>query len=227
MESVGERIRQVRISKGITQADLAAALDTTTAAISRYELSQRELRFEQVQAIANELGVSVFELYGFPSERQMWMENAKKTLVAVDKQIQHNLEMEQGPDEMQITLRVNEGLKLAAEEIERQLQDEMNTAVSMHWIQVRATQTTHSDITAETTKTQQTDPVSKQRSKRLDNLIRMFNQYPDDAQNRILEVVSTFECLTSAGQKRAVGRIKELAEIPRYQSNGAKQGDGS
>lgn len=214
MESVGERIRQVRMEKGITQADLAEVLETTATAVSRYESGKRELRFEQVQAIAGVLGVSVFELYGFPSERQMWIENSQRAVALMRKQIQHNLD--ENPDEL--TLKINEGIQLAADEIERQLQAEINTASAMHRIQVQADAA--NQVTDEGTLegSQQITPVNKQRNRRLDSLMRMFGEYPDDVQNRILDVVLTFSKLTSAGQKRAVARVKELAEVPRYQA---------
>ena len=51
MDSVGERIKQIRNSKGITQAELADALGTTKATISRYESDKRELRSAQVQLL--------------------------------------------------------------------------------------------------------------------------------------------------------------------------------
>lgn len=214
MDSVGQRIKGIRISKGITQADLANALDTTTAAISRYELGKRELRFAQVQTIAELLGVSVFELYGFPSEQQIQMENSQKILSLIEKQIQNN--QEGSPDETAV--RVNEGLRLAAEEIGKELQTKIKLAAVAHKAQVQASLITQSDEAKGPAESPQADPATKLQNKRVDDLVSMFTAYPRDAQNRILDVVSTFGKLNSVGQKRAVGRIKELAELPRYQA---------
>lgn len=213
MHSVGERIRQIRTTKGITQADLADALGTTTAAVSRYELGLRELRFEQVQVIAGVLGVSVFELYGFPSEQQIWIENTQKAVSVMRKYLQDNLD--ENPDE--ITRQVNEGIQLAADEMERQLKAEINMASVMHGIQVRANVAQQILDSQSHKLPQKITPVNKPRNKRLDNLITLFSEYPDDAQNRILEVMSVFAKLSSTGQKQAVKRVKELAELAKYQ----------
>lgn len=40
--TTGERIKKARIDRGLTQDDLAKALRTTKAAVSRYELNQRQ-----------------------------------------------------------------------------------------------------------------------------------------------------------------------------------------
>jgi len=67
MASIGENIRQARIHKGLTQAELAAEVKTTKAAISRYESNTREPRQDQLKEIADALGVSVAYLEGYES----------------------------------------------------------------------------------------------------------------------------------------------------------------
>lgn len=67
MASIGENIRQARIHKGLTQAELAAEVKTTKAAISRYESNSREPRQDQLKEIADALGVSVAYLEGYES----------------------------------------------------------------------------------------------------------------------------------------------------------------
>ncbi len=49
---IGEKIKEYRVKKGMTQGELAKAIGSTTAAISRYELGQREARYSQLQAMA-------------------------------------------------------------------------------------------------------------------------------------------------------------------------------
>lgn len=213
MYSVGERIKKIRLSKGITQADLADSLDTTTAAISRYELGKRELRFAQVQTIAEVLGVSVFELYGFPSEQQIQLENYQKMVDRAKEYFQHKL-MEK-PDET--TQELDESFRLAFEDIEAELRGAISIAAIMHKSQVQETLHSHPDEEQTSLAPPKLDTASKRRNKRVDSLVSMFIGYPVDVQNRLLDVVSIFGQLNSVGQKHAVGRIKELAELPRYQ----------
>lgn len=72
--TTGERIKKARIDRGLTQDDLAKALRTTKAAVSRYELNQRQLRVEQLNIIAKLTGVSVFELAGITSQKREELE---------------------------------------------------------------------------------------------------------------------------------------------------------
>lgn len=214
MDSVGERIKQLRISKGITQAELAESIGTTKGVISRYEQGKRELRFAQAQGIANFLGVSVFDLYGVPSEKQMWIENSQNLLAKLKEQIQRN--SEENPDKMM--LEMDDILRAEADRIEKELQTEAYLATIAHRAEVAAALMSQPDEAKGPTELPRVDPATKLQNKRVDDLVSMFTAYPRDAQNRILDIVSTFGQLSSVGQKHAVGRIKELAELPRYQA---------
>lgn len=206
MISVGERIRQLRITKGVTQEELAAALNTTKAAISRYELSQRELRFSQSQAIAEALGVSVFELYGFPSEQQQQINSTVNALNIMKEKLQ------QAEKNSKATPEQIKGARQIIADTEQYLQEQVSAAVTTD-AQIRSGL---SQSVAEQSMAQGV-AMTKQSEKRFNTLLQIFYRLPDDGQNRAVELLSTFEKLTSAGQKRAVGRVKELAEIPRYQ----------
>lgn len=61
--SLGERIKQIRVRKNMTQDALAEAAGITKASVSNYERNQRQPQYPAVQAIANALGVSVSELF--------------------------------------------------------------------------------------------------------------------------------------------------------------------
>ena len=76
--TTGERIKKARIDRGLTQDDLAKALRTTKAAVSRYELNQRQLRVEQLNIIAKLTGVSVFELAGITSQKREELERVSQ-----------------------------------------------------------------------------------------------------------------------------------------------------
>ena len=62
MPTLGKRIKAFRLQRGFTQEQLATALNTTKAAISRYEANKRQPRYEQIIEIANILNVQVVDL---------------------------------------------------------------------------------------------------------------------------------------------------------------------
>ena len=66
--TIGERIREERKSCGISMAELGRRIGVTAAAVSRYELGQRELTIDTIERIANALGIHVFDLVGIGSE---------------------------------------------------------------------------------------------------------------------------------------------------------------
>lgn len=213
MDSVGERIKRIRISKGITQAELADALGTTKATISRYESDKRELRSAQAQNIADFLGVSVFELYGVPSQQQIILERQQKIADRAKEMKQCNIE---GATTEEL-LKRNEELQTIIDSFEKERQNILNALIVAHNSQVKVNILAQAENENALNKEPQPEPAITQRNKRIDNLISMFNLYPYDVQIRILDIVSTFGRLNSVGQKHAVGRIKELAELPRYQ----------
>lgn len=62
MSTLGERIKAARIRSGMTQEQLAAVLNTTKAAVSRYEAGKREPHLEQLSKIAKATNTYVSEL---------------------------------------------------------------------------------------------------------------------------------------------------------------------
>lgn len=62
--TTGEKIRSKRKAMGLSMADLGEKVGLTAAAISRYELSQREPKVETLIKIAEVLGVTVSYLLG-------------------------------------------------------------------------------------------------------------------------------------------------------------------
>lgn len=57
--TIGERIKQVRNAKGLTQKQLGAISGTSEITIRQYELGKRQPRLEQLQRIAEALGTTV------------------------------------------------------------------------------------------------------------------------------------------------------------------------
>lgn len=228
--SIGARIKQIRVSRGITQAELADAIGTTKVTISRYELDKRELRFEQAQKIADFLGVSIFELYGFPSDKKQYFDDERKRVLQMEKVIQYL--SEEDPSEEAVKIREIMGLthdekgrsemiawlQKTHDEQENDLKSAVNIAVMAHKSLVSADPSSRPDKEDSVEGGLRPDSEIKQGNKRVNRLISLFTAYPYGVQTRIIDIVETFVKLNSVGQKHAVGRIKELAELPRYQA---------
>lgn len=69
MDTMGARIKSARQKAGLSQEDLARALNATKSAISKYEKGLRQPRIEQLEAIAATLGVSVAYILGYETEK--------------------------------------------------------------------------------------------------------------------------------------------------------------
>lgn len=57
--TAGDRIKEARELAGLTQEDLGKRLGVTGVAVMRYEKGLRQPRLEQLQAIADALGVDI------------------------------------------------------------------------------------------------------------------------------------------------------------------------
>lgn len=63
--SIGKRIQEARIKKGITQAQLAQSLGVSPVMISQYEHDKRKPKWETLQKIASALNISTAYLFGW------------------------------------------------------------------------------------------------------------------------------------------------------------------
>ncbi len=70
--SVGEKIREVRKQQGLSMAELGKRLGITAAAISRYELGQRQIRIDTLRRIAAALNADWLDLIP-EDERGNWI----------------------------------------------------------------------------------------------------------------------------------------------------------
>jgi len=76
--NLGDAIRNARQQCGMTQEELAAKLDTTKSAISKYELGKREPSLEQLRKIAIAIGVTISDLV----DHEYWSRVPKAELQA-------------------------------------------------------------------------------------------------------------------------------------------------
>lgn len=107
--SIGKRIKQIRLEKGLTQNELAEAAGVTMAAVSRYELGQRVPRPKVIVAIANALGVSPFSLASVPAEQRQYFEK-------LDHKLNYMMNKADEQDDSEKKERVRE-MKSAADEV--------------------------------------------------------------------------------------------------------------
>lgn len=59
---IGQRIRQVRLEKDMSQTDLALAMDTSRNVISRWETGENAIRLDSLLRLSEELQVSPVSL---------------------------------------------------------------------------------------------------------------------------------------------------------------------
>ena len=81
----GDKIREARQKKGMSQRELAAALGVSKPAISRYELGQRHLRLDQLMALAEILDIPVLELLELEPEKRTELEQAMQILSGIQE----------------------------------------------------------------------------------------------------------------------------------------------
>lgn len=64
--TIGEKIRQLRTEKGMTQKELGSKCGLADSAIRRYELGGANPKIDTITKIANALGVNIFDLAEIP-----------------------------------------------------------------------------------------------------------------------------------------------------------------
>lgn len=92
VHKLGNRIRELRAEKNISQVQLSVAIGVTADAIGKYERGDREPKLERWQKLADYFGVSVGYLQGIEdkytgvmadSERQVRREKIKENMAKV------------------------------------------------------------------------------------------------------------------------------------------------
>ena len=65
MYTIGQTIRQLRRAKGVTQEDLAGALNVTYQAVSKWENGTAQPDIMLMPSLATYFGVTIDELFGY------------------------------------------------------------------------------------------------------------------------------------------------------------------
>ena len=76
-------IKEIRLQKSINQQVSADALNVDVASVSNLENGKREIRFREIEKIANVLGVSVVDLITYPKKYVEVKDDEDKDVEAV------------------------------------------------------------------------------------------------------------------------------------------------
>ena len=70
LETLGERIRELRKAQGMTQEDLAERMDVTQALIASYESARRSIPLRKLCLLADIFGIPIQEVVGHTAPRR-------------------------------------------------------------------------------------------------------------------------------------------------------------
>ncbi len=68
-DNFGNRLRRLRKKTGLTQEQLAEAVNVSLKTVQRWEFNERQPRIEEIKALAKALGVSEADLLNDPPEK--------------------------------------------------------------------------------------------------------------------------------------------------------------
>lgn len=85
--TIGGRIKKLRMEKGLTQSQLASALNVSTVVVARWESETRELKTGSIIALAEYFGVTTDYLLGITSHSTLINTNIGKTTGLSDSNI--------------------------------------------------------------------------------------------------------------------------------------------
>lgn len=163
--TLGEKIKKYRLEKGMTQGELANAVGSTTAAISRYELNQREARYSLLQAIASVLDAPEDEFLADYPKDPLKINEYKERLTAIENELR-SIEQKRNPSEQIKTIRY-------AHSLFSQLLNEERLSIK----------------SIEEKQAEGTELIETRKDSRQGRLLTAFNQLNIDAQNKAIERV--------------------------------------
>ena len=93
--NLSERIRQIRLQKGLSQENMADMLGLSTTAYGDVERGRTELSFSRLENIAKLLDMPLPDLLGFESltlSETEWLRQENTRLMAVNARLQNETE---------------------------------------------------------------------------------------------------------------------------------------
>ena len=184
----GEKIRQARLAKGMSQSDLAAALGVTKPAISRYELGQRHLSPDQLAAMSGVLDVSITDLLDLEPEKRKELEQAMQILSGIQERElegQYLSEADQWIDSAVVFLKylINREVAIAAASDGEDRQEPI----------AEPEPTQEAELEPET-------PEERINRKRLNRLTRIFESLNNEGKRRVIEFAKDLSCIPAYRQ---------------------------
>lgn len=161
--TTGEKIKTYRKKRGMTQTELAEATGSTTVAISRYELGQREARYSLLKAIAKALDAPEEEfLESYPKE-PLKISEYKERLSAIENGLRDATLAEDAAMQMEIIRRTQRAFS--------QLLDEERFSLKI----------------VEETRYNETGLIEARMDSMQGKLLKAFNRLNQDAQEKAIE----------------------------------------
>ena len=93
--NLSEKIRQIRLRKGLSQENMADMLGLSTTAYGDLERGRTELSFSRLENISKLLDIPLPELLGFESttlSETEWLRQENTRLMAVNSRLQNEVE---------------------------------------------------------------------------------------------------------------------------------------
>lgn len=166
----GNKLKEERKARQISQAEFAAALGVSVSAVSRYEAGQRNLRPDQLEAAAAILGISVIDLLDVEPEKRAELEQIQEILSGIRER---ELEGQYLSDADQWIEPIYGFLKRL---IDREL----------------AIATLKMDAQLDAGENKQEERKTRKRMNRLDSIVETLN---DEGQRRVIELAKDLSCI--------------------------------
>ena len=144
----GERLREIRKAKKLSQNDLAEMLGMTKQMVSSYELNQRSPRLEMVRKYADKLGVPVDYLLGDTDaeaiSKELWTGKREKPFYKIFIEITYDkmgldipgVVQKTGLTDRQVRTIITRQMKVAPLDLALQLSDTLNVPLEV-WLGVK------------------------------------------------------------------------------------------
>lgn len=196
---IGEMIKAVRRERHLTQDEFASRLGINRATLSKYESNTIEPSSSMIMLIAKELNIPVSFLFGEASGQSLSFDFQRKVLSTLQDRLAFQLSSYDSEDLYSV---------YGTYDVYEVFDDIFNPKV----------------------------PVSLERVETVANEIGVTTEYllgavedPDDTLDNIQDhkslwqAIDAFSALNADGQSKAIERIRELTEIPRYQNKKTPQ----
>lgn len=204
---IGSKIKKARLSKGIRQKDMAEKLELSVSTYSNYENNYREPKLDIVEKICSILDMTIDELVDFPingtessSADSLPYDQSYSYASSEEKGNQIDLEKKEhnNVDKYDASIRISHNL--SPETIENLKQ------ISVIYKKIKnGEKLTRNEL-----------QVLKDYNQRQETAGKRLKKKAQEHLEYLKKLQTAYEQLNNIGQKKALERIEELTEIPKY-----------